>query len=464
MSEVEFDRPLVERISTSPPQPIAWEKSEQDNSLELKQPRSTVRMEVAEISYDQEDLPAEAHESRIEDDVSDDTSDNADLEDEEASEFVGGTETGMDMDIFIDDYGDANEDEEAETREEYDEPLAAGFIGRSESEIYDEEDNIDPAAIEAATRDANGNTLKPELEWNFFTKATRSGYEDAYPTDFSKLVQSHRHRKNVGDPDRAIQHSNEGDCSAGLRELVQFREHEEHAWGFNKISQYSNEATRYQKLTDTQQTKKEYADAPFASRSPIRATKKKQIQSIDLTESDDDVEVQVLSKKEIDIVELMEVETIPMQDVLQADLSRLPRDCTPVQFEQKVGYKPKSHYKVASPSYTQFKLMPKVEPKVQREVNRSKHIAVARPHKDKVKVLTKGNFTEPKYVIEPSILPIAATPNPHLSGHEIFEIPLVDLLDVQRLRNLINCTLLIPTLFLLFFQKALLYYAHERNT
>ena len=445
MSGVEFDRPSVERISTSPPLPITWEESEDAASPKLKQPMNANMMEAIEISSDEEELVPEAHESHMEDSA-DDANNDANLYDEKASDSIDDTETCMDLDTFKDNYEDENGVEEAETEEEYEESLEPNFTGMPDLNIYIEEGNIDLTALDATVRDNEEVSHILELQSGNFTEATRSGYEDTYLTDFSKLVQSHGHGENIGDSSKVTQYSNQGGHSTGLGEIVQFREHEGHAWNFSKIHEHSNGETCSQKLIDTQQMKQECADVPSASHAPFQTTKKQPMQSIDLTESDDDVEVQAQSINGINVVELIKVQNSPMQGIQPADLSRLPMDRAHVYFKRTVESEPVSHHKVSSHSDTQSRSLPKDEPKVERKVNDSKHVAVLQLHKEEFKILPKASVAQPKSVVESFPLPTAAKPDPHLSGHEAFEIPLVDLLDVQRLRNLINCTLLIFTL------------------
>jgi hypothetical protein len=450
MSGVEFDRPSVERISTSPPLPIAWEESEDNASPKLKQPMNTSMMEAIEISSDEEELLPKGHESRMEDHA-DDMNNDADIYDDEASDSIDDTETGMDLDTFEDDYADENEVEEAETK--YGEPSVADFTGMPDSNIYNEEDNSKSDALDAAVMNDDEVSRILELQSGNFTEATRSGYEDAYPTDFDEPVQSHGHGENVGDSSEVTQYSNKGDHSTGLGELLQFREDEGHAWNFSKIPEHSNREKYSQKLTDTQQITQEYADVSSASHAPFRTTKKQQIQSIDLTESDDDVEVQVQAMDEINVVELMEVQNSPMQGIQPADLSRLPKDRVHVQYKHTVEYEPTYHHKIASPCHTQFSSLPKHKPKVERKVNDSRHVLVLKSLKEEVKILPKASVTQPESAVAPSIFSTAARPDPHLSGQEIFEIPLVDLLDVQRPRNLINCTFFILILVCFPFNK-----------
>jgi hypothetical protein len=229
---------------------------------------------------------------------------------------------------------------------------------------------------------------------------------------------------------------------------VQFREHDEHAWNFNRISPHSNEETNTSDLIDTQHTKEVKSDVPIASHDPIHTGKNKQTQSIDLTESDDEAEIGVQVKQQINVATLLQVQNSPLQGIQATNRTRSPADHSQVRFMQAVQCDPKSKRKTASPTHAQFMPPYVAELKNERELDDSKHAAEQRTTQGAFKVFPKPvEVAQLKLAAKYPALPLVTNPASHPSGHESTQISLTDLPDVQRLRNLINCTLQTPNLY-----------------
>jgi hypothetical protein len=449
MDEVELNRPSIERISISPSL-ITCKGSEEGASPELEPLTSTENMEVIEISSDEEQLSVDAHESLMEDDTSDDTSDDtddgADLDHGEAGNFINDTATGMDVENLENNYGDEHENDETaigDEEKEHGEYPTANFIGILESQSHHGEVNIDAATLAAAVRGYGEDTQTLEIQSDDF-EFMRSGYQDAYSINPNDPAQSSYHGNYAGGFETFTQCNNIRASLTGHGGPVHFREHEGHAWNFNRISPHSNEETNTSDLIDTQDTKEGNGDVPFASHAPIHTGKKKQIQSIDLTESDDEVENGVQIKQQINIASLMQIQNSPLQGIQATSLV----DRSQVHFMQRVQCDPKSKRKTASPTHAQLMPLSVAELKTERKVDDTEHITEQQIPQGGLKVFPKPvEVAQPKVAVKSSALPLVANSASHPSGHESTQISLADLPDVQSLRNLINCTLQPPNLY-----------------